>query len=107
MAEHSNTIVLNVTIKVSWEIVEGWLVWQKTEHIPAHLGTGTFDSYGFYRLLEQDEDEGPTFVIQYFTSSPERYEEYQSEFAPALQRAAQEKWGGGFIAFRTLMEGLQ
>ena len=106
MAEQSNTIVFNMTIKVSWEIVEGWLAWQKTHHIPAHLATGTFDDYGLYRLLEQDEDEGPTFIIQYFTSSLERYQEYLTEFAPALQRAAQEKWGAGFIAFRTLMEGL-
>jgi hypothetical protein len=106
MVEQINRIVFNVTIKVRWEIAEGWLVWQKTQHIPAHLATGAFDSYSLFRLLEQDEDEGPTFIVQYFTSSPERYQEYLTAFAPALQRAAQEKWGDGFIAFRTLMEGL-
>jgi Domain of unknown function (DUF4286) len=96
-------IVYNVTIKVSWSIVEEWLVWMRGEHIPAVLATGKFDHNTFYRLLDQDEAEGPTFVAQYSTSSLERYEQYNMEFAPLLQADGRAKWGDQFVAFRTVM----
>lgn len=99
-------IVFNITCKVRWEMVEGWLGWQLGEQVPATLATGLFDDYRLYRLLEQDEEEGPTFVIQFLTSSRERYLRFSSEFEPGLKQAGWEKWGNGFIAFRTLMESV-
>lgn len=99
-------IVYNITCKVRWEILEGWLGWQLAEHIPATLATGLFDDYQVYRLLEQDEQEGPTFVIQFFTGHRERYEQFSSEFEAALKQAGWDKWGNGYIAFRTLMESV-
>ena len=99
-------IIYNLTIKVRDSIVEEWLAWELEEHIPAVLATGLFDGYAFHRLLEQDESEGPTFVLQYHTSSLERYGQWVADFAPAFQRAGSEKWGDGFIAFRTIMERL-
>lgn len=97
-------IVYNITCKVRWEIMEEWLSWQAGEQVPAMLKTGLFDSYQLYRLLDQEEEEGPTFVIQFFTSNPERYEQFVIEFAPAMQQAGWDRWGNNFIAFRTVME---
>jgi hypothetical protein len=99
-------IVYNITCKVRWDILEGWLVWQLEEQIPATLATGLVDGYKLYRLLEQDEEEGPTFVIQFLTTSRERYHQFSTEFEPGLRQAGWEKWGDGFIAFRTLMESV-
>lgn len=99
-------IVYNITCKVRWEILDGWLEWQLQEHIPATIATGLIDGYRFYRLLEQEEEEGPTFVIQFLTSSLERYRRFSSEFEGSLKQAGWDKWGNGFIAFRTLMESL-
>jgi hypothetical protein len=99
-------IVYNITCKVRWEIMEGWLNWQLGKQVPATLATGLFDDYRLYRLLEQDEEEGPTFVIQFLTSSRERYLRFSSEFEPGLKQAGWDKWGNGFIAFRTLMESV-
>jgi len=96
-------IVYNVTIKVSWNILEKWLIWVVEEDIPAVLATGLFDDYKFFRLLEQDEEEGPTFIVQYFTGSLENYQKYTIEFATIRQEIGRNKWGDGFIAFRTLM----
>ena len=70
------------------------------------LATGSFDDYKFYRLLEQDESEGPTFVIQFYTQSPEDYQRVYLRYDPELQRIAQAKWGEAFVAFRTTMEEL-
>jgi len=99
-------IVYNITSKVRWDILEGWLAWQLEEQIPAVLATKLFDEYQLYRLLEQDEAEGPTFVIQFFTTSVERYQQFVIEFAPALQQAGWDKWGNGFISFRTLLQSV-
>jgi len=96
-------IVYNVTVKVNWNILEDWLTWELDEDIPAVLATGLFYDYKFFRLLEQDETEGPTFVVQYFTGSLENYEKYMVESAPVRQESGRNKWGDGFIAFRTLM----
>jgi hypothetical protein len=99
-------IVYNITCKVRWQILEGWLAWQLEEQVPAALATGLWDDYRLYRLLEQDEEEGPTFVIQLLTTTRERYERFSSEFEPGLKQAGWNKWGDGFIAFRTLMESV-
>jgi Domain of unknown function (DUF4286) len=99
-------IVYNVTTKVRWDILEAWLTWQLEEQIPAILSTGFFDSHRLFRLLEQDEEEGPTFITQFHTSGSERYQQYMTEYAPAIQRSGWEKWGEGFIAFHTVMESI-
>lgn len=96
-------IVYNITTKVRWDILESWLEWQLEEQIPAVLATQLFDDYRFFRLLEQDEEEGPSFVLQYFTTSRERYQDFMTRFAPGLQQTGQVKWGDGYIAFQTLM----
>jgi hypothetical protein len=93
-----------MTTKVRWEIMEDWVQWQVEEQIPAILQTGLFDRYQLYRLLDQDEEEGPTFVIQFFTTTRERYEQYLIAFAPGFQQAGWDKWGDRFISFRTTME---
>ena len=97
-------IVYNITNKVMHEIVTEWLQWQKEEHIPEIMRTGLFTEYKFFRLLEQEEEEGLTFVVQYFTPSIENYQRYINEFAPALREKAMQKWGHQFVAFRTVME---
>jgi hypothetical protein len=96
-------IVYNITCKISWPIREKWLLWQSTEHIPRHMATGLFDDWRMFRLLDQDEQEGPTYIIQYTTTDLDRYEQFVIGFASGLQQASWDKWGDGFIAFRTLM----
>jgi hypothetical protein len=56
-----------------------------------------------YQLLGQDEEEGPTFVIQYFTDSEARYNSFIDTYAESLQQQSWGKWGNAFIAFRTLL----
>jgi hypothetical protein len=97
-------IVYNITYKVRWNISDKWLDWQREQHIADHMASGLFDEYRMFRLLEQDEEEGPTYIVQYLTTSPDRYRQFMIAFAPGLQEASREQWGDGFIAFRTLME---
>ena len=97
-------IVYNNTIKIDQFIEEAWLQWLLQEHIPEIMALGLFTEWKMFRLLEQDDTEGMTFVIQYFAPSLENYYRFTEEFAPALQRRSFDKWGDRFIAFRTVME---
>lgn len=97
-------ILYNVTIKVDWEIHEDWILWMKEIHIPEVLETHCFTHYKMLRLLEVDEDQGPTYAIQYFANSLDLYKKYISTYSSQLRDAGIKKWGNQFIAFRSLMQ---
>jgi hypothetical protein len=97
-------IVYNITIKIPAAIETEWVQWQKQEHIPDVMASGHFTGYSFYRLLEQEEADDITYIVQYFALSLENYNHYIEATAPLLRQKAQNKWGNQFIAFRTIME---
>jgi hypothetical protein len=97
-------IVYNVTNKVHPEVEGEWVRWQKEEHIPDIMSSGMFTEYKIYRLLDQDETDGVTYIIQYFAPDIEHYQQYVESFAPPLRKKAMDRWGNKFIAFRTIMQ---
>ena len=97
-------IIYNVTIKVDDSIAEEWLKWMQEEHLPEVLGTGCFSGYRLVRLLEVDDSEGPTYATQYNAASKADYNRYIQLHAAGLREKLQQKWGNGFIAFRSVME---
>jgi len=97
-------LIYNVTNKVAHAIHPGWLSWMRTHHIPAVLATGCFFKANILRLRGVDDDEGPTYAIQYHAASEADYERYLADFSTALRQETLDKWGNQFIAFRTVME---
>jgi len=97
-------IIYNVTIKVDAAIADAWLQWMIDEHAPALIATGCFTHYRLVRLLEVDDEEGPTYAVQYHAENIEAVERYRTQFAHALQQQSTQKWGDRFIAFRSLMQ---
>jgi len=97
-------IVYNITIKINPDIEEAWLLWQQQEHMPDIMASGQFTDCKIFRLLEQDDSEGSTFIIQYFAPSLQNYYRYIDEYAPLLRQKAQDKWGNQAFAFRTIMQ---
>lgn len=100
-------IIYNVTIKLDWSIQQQWIEWMKETHIPAIMATGCFTTHQFVRLLDVDEEEGPTYAVQYFAETRQQLDNYIQQFAPALRQESFMKWGNKFIAFRTLMQVVQ
>lgn len=96
--------VYNVTVKVDWSIHDAWLKWMQQEHIPDVSGTGCFTNAKLYRLLEQDDEAGPTYTVQYFASSKSDYSRYIEKFAVIMRQKVVDKWADRFIAFRSVME---
>jgi hypothetical protein len=97
-------IVFNITIKIVPDIEEAWIQWQQQEHIPEIMASGQFSQWKMFRLLNEDETDGLTYVMQYFAPTLENYIRYIEEFEPVLRQKAFDKWGELFIAFRTVME---
>lgn len=96
--------IYNVTIKVEHAIAADWLQWLKQEHIPEVLGTGCFTTAKILELIENADEEGLTYAIQYQAASKEEYQRYLDTYAALLRQKSFEKWGTRFIAFRTLMK---
>jgi len=99
-------IIYNVTIKVQHDAASDWVQWMKNEHIPDLMNTGLFEDARLCRLLEHDEEDGQTFVAQYFCKSRKEYDAYIDTHATALREKAFQAFGDKFVAFRTLMEVL-
>ncbi|WEK37168.1 MAG: DUF4286 family protein [Candidatus Pseudobacter hemicellulosilyticus] len=97
-------IIYNVTIKVAWPIQEAWLQWMQEVHMPEVLATGCFYKSQLVKLLEVDEEDGPTYAAQYYAASRNDYDVYIEHHSPAIRQKSMDKWGDLFIAFRSVME---
>jgi len=100
-------IIYNITFKVDHESVKGWMEWQKQIHIPEMIATGCFYDHRFYELLEHEEEDGKTFVIQFYANSKNDYDHYLKNFAPEMKKKSSAKWNDHVISFRTLLQHLQ
>ncbi len=96
--------IYNITVKVDNHILQQWLQWQKEEHIPEVMATNLFTQNKFFKLLDQDDIDSSTYVVQYYIDTKDKYEKYLNEYALLLREKAFEKWGNNFVAFRTLMQ---
>jgi len=76
----------------------------KEQHIPDVMASGCFDESRLVRLLEIDEEDGPTYAAQYHTTDYDRYQQYISVFAPAMRKSVTDNWGDQLVLFRSLME---
>jgi Domain of unknown function (DUF4286) len=99
-------IVYNLSIKIAASVEKEWLQWQQQEHIPDVMASGWFTEFKFYKLLEQDDTDHATYVVQYFADSLKEYNNYIEQNAPLLRKKILDKWGDKFIAFRTVMEAV-
>jgi len=99
-------IIYNVTIKVEHGAAGDWVQWMKEEHIPDLMRTGLFEDARLCGLLEHEEEDGKTYVAQYFCKSRKEYDAYIDTYAVAMREKAFKAFGNKFVAFRTLMEVL-
>jgi hypothetical protein len=98
-------VVYNVTVNVSEEIHDDWMLWLRQEHIPEVLKTGLFRRAMLMRV-HAFEQGGLTYAVQYVADSMENYERYLKEFAPSLRAKTESLFGDQVHAFRTMLEVL-
>ncbi|MDP4601798.1 MAG: DUF4286 family protein [Schleiferiaceae bacterium] len=93
----------NVTVNIDDSAHALWKDWMLEVHIPEVLATGQFLDCRFTRVLVEEES-GTTYSIQYRFALMEDFQLYQELYAPGLRRQTEERFGGKFVAFRTLLE---
>ena len=98
------SILYNVTVKIEKSISEDWLSWMKQVHIPDVMKTNCFTSYRLTRIIEEPDEHGIGFAIQYLAPSIHDFQNYQKNFAAGLQKEHSERYHNKYEAFRTLLE---
>ena len=97
-------LIYNITTKVGHAVKEAWLQWMKKEMIVEMMKTGLFSDYRFCHLIENDDEEGATYVAQYHCDSREHYDSFVNEHDQRLKELARQRFGDQYISFRTIME---
>ena len=95
--------IYNITFKVDHTIVAEWIAWQKNVHIPEIMATNLFTEFKFLHLLEHDDAEGGTYIIQYHTPEKDNCDTYIKNYSPAFKEEALKKWGNKIISYRSVL----
>ncbi|MDP4283277.1 MAG: DUF4286 family protein [Bacteroidota bacterium] len=98
--------IYNITSKVDHAVLDEWLQWQKEIYIPGAMETGFFYEHRFYQLLEHDDEDGKTFVVQFLAKSRNDCDKYLQSIAPFLNKKSFEKWGDYVVYFQTLLQNV-
>lgn len=97
-------IVYNITIKLEWSIHQEWLAFMREKHIPDMLNTGLFHGHKLYKIMEEDQQDGITYSVQYFLNNITDYFTYKNDFAEELQEEHGKLFKNKFVAFRTILK---
>ena len=96
--------IYNVTVSVSKTQEAEWVQWMKDIHIPNVLRTGMFIGHKFYKVLSHDDPSTASYCTMYSVLVIDNFVKYLNEMAPALRKEVDDKFGGQYAAFRTLLE---
>ncbi len=98
--------IYNVTVAVQPDIESEWVQWMRDEHIPDVLATGLFHSFVFTAVYPEQEQDSPSFSIQYRANDLESIQLYMQVYAAELRKKHKDAWGDRALAFRTILEVL-
>ncbi len=94
--------IYNVTVNVEKQILQDWLTWMKTEHIPEVLATGMFTECMLNKVMVEEE-QGETYALQYTAKDMQSLKLYQELYAPDLKQKTLDRFGDKCLAFRTIL----
>lgn len=97
-------LIYNITLKIDWSIQPQWLAWIKQVYIQNIMSSGCFVKHQLVRLREIEEEEGPTYALQLYALSKQKYNEFIEYFLVENEALSYEKWKNGVLSFSTLME---
>ena len=97
-------IIYNITTLVSWSIHEGWKEWLLDEYLPELMETKLFSHFQIVRLIEVNEDEGPTYALQLYLNNVSDFNLYRDIHLGKFQEKEKNAWGDCATSFASLME---
>src|SRR5829696_4729303 len=100
-------IIYNITTLVSWPIHDEWKEWLMNEYIPELLSTKLFSDFQLVRLMEVNEDEGPTYALQLYLKNAADFNTYRDEYLELFLNKEKSACGDYTTSFASLMEGIK
>lgn len=100
-------IVYNITYMTAHDIREAWLSWLTSSRIPAVLETGLVTAHRLFRLHDQDETDGITYVVQYYLENLEALRTFEARYPTLRNQPVPERFFPGCVAFQTVMSEVE
>lgn len=96
----------NITFNIETNIEADWLGWMKQHYIPFVMKTEMFEDYKFFRLLNETENNGRTYSLQFFASSLDHVNTYLEKHAPSIVNLHNNTFKYKHVSFMTILEGI-
>lgn len=100
-------ILYNITFNIEPEIQKDWLSWMKNEYFSFALDTGLFMDVKMYQLLNETENQGLTYSVQFFSDSLEKVNVYLENFAPKIVERHNQTFKYKHVSFMTILESVE
>lgn len=99
-------ILYNITFNIEPEIESEWINWMKDNYFTFVLNTDLFFDVKMFRLLNETENQGLTYSVQFFTDSIDKAEIYLEKYATKIFNAHNEAFRHKHVSFMTLLESI-
>ena len=100
-------ILYNITFNIEPEIQNEWHSWMKNEYFPFVMGTDLFFEVKMFRLLNETENEGLTFSVQFYSDSLEKANTYLENHAPEIVNRHNQAFKYKHVSFMTILESVE
>ncbi len=97
-------ILYNITFNIEPDIQDNWRIWMKDEYLPFVMNTNLFNDVKLYRLLNETENEGITYSIQFFSDSLKKVNFYLEEYANEIVNRHNQTFKYKHVSFMTILE---
>lgn len=99
-------ILYNITFNVELEVEQSWLAHMRESYIPEVMRTGLFTESRMFRLLQEPENDGCTYAVQFSADTLGHVEHYLNVHAPGISGRLMALFRHKHVAFMTLLESV-
>lgn len=102
---NSYMFVYSLTVSIVEPEAMNWMIWMRTEHLPAIMETGCFDEVSIKELVEPKPEQGmSTYNFQFKARTKEHIQDYMQTHAQRIHSKHDEKYKGRYMAFDTILK---
>lgn len=102
----ANMILYNITFNIEPEIQQDWLVWMNLHYTPYVLNTNLFTEVRIFKLLNETENQGHTYSVQFLSDSLEKVNHYLENHAPEIVDRHNKAFHYKHVSFMTILESV-
>lgn len=96
----------NITFNIEPDIKQQWISWMKDEYISFVLNTGFFKEVKLFRLLNETENQGFTYSVQFFSDSLDKINQYLENSANEIVDRHNLLFKYKHVSFMTILESV-